>query len=115
MIHYAALGRGEGDGPTVYALASAEGGWEPYCDGAFVSRDGGKTWQELGSPIAAALPPPEDGPGYEFRAVTCQAQDASTAYVGFCRFGKTGRWQASSAGVSSSGIEHSGIIKTTDG
>ena len=114
-VHYTACGQGGGPELTIYALVSNRGGWEPYCQSAHFSRDGGKTWTDLTASLVAALPAVTDGTKYEFRALDCQQGDAATAYVGFVRFGPGGKWRASGAGVTTSGIEHSGIAKTTDG
>ena len=114
-IRYSACGKGEDPEPTIYALVSERGGWEPYCQTAHVSTDGGKTWSDVTERVLGGLPAVTDGTRYAFRALDCQRGAASTAYLGFVRFGVGGRRQASGAGVTASGIQHSGITKTIDG
>ncbi len=52
-IHYAACGKGGGPEPTIYALVSERGGWEPYCQAAHVSADGGRTWSDITDRVVA--------------------------------------------------------------
>jgi len=114
-IQYAAVGSGPGAEPRVYVLTAEEEGWEPYCESAHVSEDGGKTWREVTQQLVAALPTAEEGTSYTFRAIACAAESGETAYVGFCRYGRRGSHAASGSGVSSVGIANSGIAKTEDG
>jgi photosystem II stability/assembly factor-like uncharacterized protein len=115
-IQYAALGRqAESGGTQIYALVGRGGDIEPYSVDAYVSGDGGRTWEQVTARIADCLPRQQSGSAYLLRAVACCEADPSTAYVGFCRFGKDGSVQSSASGVVSTGIANSGIVKTADG
>lgn len=113
-IQYAAVGRRGGDEVVIYALTSPEDRMEAYCPRAYVSTDGGSRWEEITEHLAEALPRPDDGSTYVFRAVGCAAEEPETAYVGFTRFSAGGGVKASGAGVVATGVVHSGIVKTAD-
>jgi len=115
-IQYGALGTDGERGEThLYALVGPGGRIEPYCADVHVSRDGGRTWEDVTTRIASCLPAAEGDTSYLFRAAACCERGASTAYLGFCRFGKDARSESSASGVISTGITNSGVVKTTDG
>jgi photosystem II stability/assembly factor-like uncharacterized protein len=105
-IEFASVGQTKEAGDLLI-YASTPTGWKgkSLVGGVYVSADGGRSWRASNQKLIEKFYKPGEGEPPQFQAISCSAQNAATAYLGFrgLRLGE------------GAGNLYNGIARTTDG